>query len=95
MLTHAHLDHTGYLPRLVKDGFTGTVTCTRGTAELAEIVLRDSAHLQQEDARYANDAGFSKHSPALPLYDDRDVGRALELLAPVDLGTPGRAWRPA
>lgn len=85
VLTHAHLDHTGYLPRLVKDGFTGTVTCTRATAELAEIVLRDSAHLQQEDARYANTAGFSKHSPALPLYDDRDVGRALELLAPVEL----------
>jgi metallo-beta-lactamase family protein len=88
VLTHAHLDHTGYLPRLVRDGFSGTVTCTRGTAELAEIVLRDSAHLQQEDARYANTAGFSKHSPALPLYDDRDVGRALELLAPVDLGAP-------
>jgi metallo-beta-lactamase family protein len=87
VLTHAHLDHTGYLPRLVKDGFTGTVTCTRGTAELAEIVLRDSAHLQQEDARWANTAGFSKHVPALPLYDDRDVGRALELLAPVELGT--------
>ena len=90
VLTHAHLDHTGYLPRLVKDGFTGTVTCTRGTAELAEIVLRDSAHLQQEDARWANTAGFSKHSPALPLYDDRDVGRALELLAPVELGSPVR-----
>ena len=86
VLTHAHLDHTGYLPRLVREGFTGTVTCTRGTAELAEIVLRDSAHLQQEDARWANTAGFSKHSPALPLYDDRDVGRALELLAPVELG---------
>ena len=87
VLTHAHLDHTGYLPRLVREGFTGTVTCTRGTAELAEIVLRDSAHLQQEDARWANTAGFSKHSPALSLYDDRDVGRALELLAPVELGT--------
>ena len=87
VLTHAHLDHTGYLPRLVKDGFTGSVTCTRATAELAEIVLRDSAHLQQEDARYANTAGFSKHSPALPLYDDGDVSRALELLAPVELGT--------
>jgi metallo-beta-lactamase family protein len=90
VLTHAHLDHTGYLPRLVRDGFTGTVTCTRGTAELAEIVLRDSAHLQQEDARWANTSGFSKHSPALPLYDDRDVGRTLELLAPAELGASVR-----
>ena len=87
VLTHAHLDHTGYLPRLVKDGFAGRVTCTRTTAELATIVLRDSAHLQQEDARYANTAGFSTHRPALPLYDDRDVERALALLDPVKLGT--------
>ena len=85
LLTHAHLDHTGYLPRLVKDGFRGRVTCTRATAELAAIVLRDSAHLQQEDAKYANSAGFSKHHPALPLYDDGDVTKALDLLAPVDL----------
>ena len=54
VLTHAHLDHTGYLPRLVRDGFGGRVTCTAGTADLTAIVLRDSAHLQQEDARYAN-----------------------------------------
>ena len=87
VLTHAHLDHTGYLPRLVKDGFRGRVTCTGLTAELAEIVLRDSAHLQQEDARYANTAGFSKHRPALPLYDDRDVEHTLELLSPVELET--------
>lgn len=88
VLTHAHLDHTGYLPRLVKDGFRGRVTCTEETAELAAIVLRDSAHLQQEDARYANLAGFSRHSPALPLYDDRDVERTLDLLAPVDFEKP-------
>ena len=85
LLTHAHLDHSGYLPRLVKDGFRGQVVCTPETAELATIVLRDSAHLQQEDARYANSAGFSKHSPALPLYDDHDVERALGLFAPVEL----------
>lgn len=88
LLTHAHLDHSGYLPRLVKDGFRGSVVCTPETAELAAIVLRDSAHLQQEDARYANLEGFSKHSPALPLYDDHDVARALELFVPADLEQP-------
>ncbi|KQV69545.1 MBL fold metallo-hydrolase [Nocardioides sp. Root122] len=88
ILTHAHLDHVGYLPRLVKDGYRGPVTCTRETAELAAIVLRDSAHLQEEDARYANSAGFSKHDPALPLYDSRDVERALGLFEPVDYGAP-------
>lgn len=90
VLTHAHLDHVGYLPRLVKDGFRGLVTCTRETAELAAIVLRDSAHLQEEDARYANAEGFSKHDPALPLYDSRDVERALGLFEPVDYDTPVR-----
>lgn len=87
LLTHAHLDHIGYLPRLVKDGFRGPVTCTRETAELAAIVLRDSAHLQEEDARYANLAGFSRHDPALPLYDSRDVERALGLLSPTSYDT--------
>lgn len=90
VLTHAHLDHTGYLPRLVKEGFTGRVTCTAETADLAAIVLRDSAHLQQEDARYANTAGFSRHRPALPLYDDGDVEKALSLIEPVDLEHPLR-----
>lgn len=86
VLTHAHLDHTGYLPRLVREGFTGPVRCTQETAELATIVLRDSAHLQEEDASYANAAGFSKHHPALPLYDARDVERTLPLLTPTPLG---------
>lgn len=85
LLTHAHLDHVGYLPRLVKDGFGGRVTCTPETAELAAIILRDSARLQQEDAAYANDHGFSKHRPALPLYDERDVEAALRLIEPVAL----------
>ncbi len=88
VLTHAHLDHTGYLPRLVREGFRGRVTCTPETAELTEIVLRDSAHLQEEDARYANVTGFSKHHPALPLYDKSDVERTLPLLRPVALGEP-------
>ncbi len=86
VLTHAHLDHTGYLPRLVRDGFRGRVLCTPETAALAAIVLRDSAHLQEEDAAFANDHGFSKHRPALPLYDGRDVERTLPLLHAVPLG---------
>lgn len=85
VLTHAHLDHTGYLPRLVKEGFSGPVRCTQETAELVAIVLRDSAHLQEEDAAYANKQGFSKHHPALPLYDAEDVERTLPLLEPVPL----------
>ncbi len=85
VLTHAHLDHCGYLPRLVRDGFSGPVLSTPETAELAAIVLRDSAHLQEEDAAYANKAGFSKHHPALPLYDDNDVQRTEKLFAPVAL----------
>lgn len=87
VLTHAHLDHCGYLPRLVRDGFHGPVRCTPETAELVAIVLRDSAHLQEEDARLANQGGWSKHRPALPLYDLADVERSLELLAPVGYGT--------
>ena len=90
VLTHAHLDHTGYLPKLVHDGFRGGVTCTAETAELAAIVLRDSAHLQEEDATYANQLGFSKHHPALPLYDRHDVERTLPLLRPVALNRPLR-----
>lgn len=86
VVTHAHLDHSGYLPRLVREGFRGRVLCTRETSELAEIVLRDSAHLQEEDAAYANEAGFSKHRPALPLYDARDVERVLPLFEPVAYG---------
>jgi metallo-beta-lactamase family protein len=84
VLTHAHLDHCGYLPRLVREGFRGRVVCTPQTAELAEIVLRDSAFLQEEDAAYANRAGWSRHEPALPLYDTADVERALTLFDPVE-----------
>lgn len=102
LLTHAHLDHTGYLPRLVKDGFDGPVLCTQATADLAAIVLRDSAHLQEEDATHANAIGSSRHQPALPLYDHRDVEQALRLVSPVRLGThvaltphAGAIWRQA
>ena len=75
VLTHAHLDHCGFLPKLVRDGFRGPVVCTPQTAALAAIVLRDSAHLQEEDADYANRAGFSRHRPAIPLYGEADVDR--------------------
>ena len=84
MLTHAHLDHCGYLPRLVSEGFRGRILSTRDTADLAAIVLRDSAHLQEEDARWANEGGWSKHRPALPLYDSRDVEATLRLFEPVE-----------
>jgi metallo-beta-lactamase family protein len=86
VLTHAHLDHCGYLPRLVNDGFRGRVVSTRDTADLAAIVLRDSAHLQEEDARWANEGGWSKHRPALPLYDSTDVEATLRLFEPVEFG---------
>ncbi|WP_425558657.1 MBL fold metallo-hydrolase RNA specificity domain-containing protein [Kitasatospora albolonga] len=87
VLTHAHLDHCGYLPRLVKDGFRGPVLTTRDTARLAELVLRDSAHLQQEDADRANRGGWSKHRRAVPLYDEQDAERAIAMLDPVALDT--------
>jgi metallo-beta-lactamase family protein len=85
VLSHAHLDHCGYLPRLVREGFSGPVICTTETAQLAQIVLRDSARLQEEDAGYANESGFSRHQPALPLYDGTDVEHTLPLLRPVPL----------
>jgi metallo-beta-lactamase family protein len=82
VLTHAHLDHCGYLPRLAAQGFRGRVFCTAGTQDLCRIVLPDSAKLQEEDASYANRHGFSRHTPALPLYRDIDASRALSLLQP-------------
>ena len=84
VLTHAHIDHVGYLPRFVRDGFAGPVYCTPATAEIAAIVLYDAAKNHEEDADYANRKGFSKHKPALPLFDARDVTRALALLTKVD-----------
>jgi len=80
VLTHAHLDHVGYLPRLVKHGFRGPVYCTPATENLAELILLDAAEFQERDAEYANRKGFSKHKPALPLYDERDARQALRLL---------------
>src|SRR3954469_1807201 len=88
ILTHAHLDHCGYLPRLVAGGFKGRIFCTPGTKELCSLVLPDSAHIQEEDARDANRGGFSKHSPALPLYTSIDAARALTQLQPVGYDRP-------
>ena len=83
VLTHAHLDHSGYLPLLVKKGFTGPVYGTPGTCELCRILLPDSGYLQEEDAKYAARHGYSKHNPPLPLYTEEDAYRALSLFKPV------------
>jgi metallo-beta-lactamase family protein len=88
VLTHAHLDHCGYLPRLVAAGFRRRVFCTPGTKELCSLVLPDSAHLQEEDAREANRHGYTKHNPALPLYTSIDAARALDRLQPVGYNRP-------
>lgn len=96
VLTHTHLDHIGRLPRLVKQGFGGRVFCTPATRELAEVLLLDAAHLQEEDAAYLNRKGLTKHAPALPLFDQADVQAALELFEPVPLGETravGKAFR--
>jgi metallo-beta-lactamase family protein len=84
LVTHAHIDHTGYLPRLVRDGFTGPIYATKATADLLKILLPDSARLQEEDAEYANRKGFSKHKPAVPLYTERDAETALKQVRAVD-----------
>jgi metallo-beta-lactamase family protein len=78
VLTHAHIDHSGYLPALVRDGFRGKIWCTPSTQGLAEILLPDSAYLQEEEARYANRRGSTRHDPALPLYTVPDAERALD-----------------
>lgn len=77
VLTHAHLDHCGYLPRLIAQGFHGPILCTPGTRDLATLMLRDSARIQEEDAREANRGRYSKHHPALPLYTSDDAERAI------------------
>ncbi|HXW06605.1 MAG TPA: MBL fold metallo-hydrolase [Vicinamibacterales bacterium] len=88
VLTHAHLDHCGYLPRLVQEGFRGRVFCTAGTQDLCRIVLPDSGRIQEEDAELANRERFSKHTPALPLYTEVDAFRAVSQLQPVGYDRP-------
>ncbi|HWS56579.1 MAG TPA: MBL fold metallo-hydrolase [Pyrinomonadaceae bacterium] len=93
VLTHAHVDHTAYLPRLVRLGFAGPVYCSKGTADLLKLLLPDSARLQEEEAEYRNRKGLTRHKPALPLYTEEDARAALKLMRtcpntgePTDLG---------
>jgi metallo-beta-lactamase family protein len=88
VLTHAHLDHCGYLPRLVAQGFRGRVFCTPATAQLARVVMADAAYLQEEDAERANRKGYTRHRPALPLFTVEDADRAMTLLQPVGYDRP-------
>jgi metallo-beta-lactamase family protein len=86
IITHAHIDHTGYLPRLVKQGYQGKVFTSRATGDLMKILLPDSGRLQEEEADYRNRHNLTVHQPALPLYDENDAKHALELLEPVQNG---------
>ena len=83
IITHAHIDHTGWLPRLVNLGFRGPVFTSTATADLLKILLPDSARLQEEEADYRNRHNLTAHSPALPLYDEDDARRTLKLIRPV------------
>nr|MBA2378149.1 MBL fold metallo-hydrolase [Blastocatellia bacterium] len=83
IITHAHIDHTGYLPRVVKLGFDGPVYTSRATVDLLKILLPDSGRLQEEEADYRNRHALTKHTPALPLYDEKDAKAAIKLMRPV------------
>ena len=95
ILTHAHIDHSGYLPLLVKNGFTGRIFCTEPTRDLCAILLPDSGHINEKDAEFANRHRFSKHKPALPLYTLKDAKTSLKQFAPLSFGKahplPGNA----
>lgn len=97
ILTHAHIDHCGYLPLLIKQGFAGPVFCTKSTLDLCRILLPDAGHLQEKDAAAANRHGFSRHKPALPLFTETDAINALSQMMPVSFGTeydlPGGTFR--
>jgi metallo-beta-lactamase family protein len=93
LITHAHIDHTGYLPRMVREGFKGPVYCSRGTADLLKILLPDSGRLQEEEADYRNRHKLTTHKPALPLYTEKDAFASLELLKP--LSNKGEALKVA
>jgi metallo-beta-lactamase family protein len=83
VLTHAHIDHTGYLPLLIKNGFKGKVYCSSATKDLCAVLLPDSGYLQEEEAKFLNKHGYSKHKPALPLYTQQDALNALGQLYPI------------
>lgn len=88
VLTHAHLDHVGYIPRFIKDGFRGQILASAATVDLAHLILPDSGHLQEEDAAYANAKGFSRHKPALPLYTYAEAVKSLESFRAADESKP-------
>lgn len=83
VLTHAHLDHSGYLPRFYREGFRGPVYCSEGTADLLPVMLKDAAYLEEEAARFANATGYSSHRPAEPLFTQDDVDKLLPLIKPI------------
>lgn len=96
LLTHAHLDHSGYMPVLVKEGFAGPVFASKGTRDLCRILLPDSGHIQEEDAAFSNRHGFSKHSPALPLYTRQDALNSLAHIKAVEFNkiiNPIAGWK--
>lgn len=86
ILTHAHIDHSGYIPKLVKDGFRGIIYCSPATFDLCKILLPDSGYLQEEDAYAANRYGYSRHKPALPLYTKAEAEESLQYFQTVDFG---------
>ena len=86
VLSHGHLDHCGYLPKLVREGFRGDIICSPATAAVAEIILKDSGRLQEKDAEQANRHGYSRHQPALPLYTEHEAIRALKHVSTLDFG---------
>lgn len=86
VLTHAHIDHSGYIPKLVKAGFKGPIYCTEATFDLCKILLPDSGHLHEEDAEAANRGGWSRHHPALPLYTEQDARDCLKYFKPLPFG---------
>ena len=88
ILTHAHLDHSGYLPRLVRDGFRGRIYATAATRDVAALILKDSGYLNEKDADFLNRIGATRHKPALPLYGVKDAERALEYFTPVSFSEP-------
>jgi metallo-beta-lactamase family protein len=90
VLSHAHLDHSGFLPGLVKQGYRGAIYASPATCDLAAVLLMDSAHLQEEDARRANRYGYSRHDKALPLYTRADAQKAIARLRPLPTGKPQR-----
>ncbi|MBL1148487.1 MAG: MBL fold metallo-hydrolase [Pseudomonadota bacterium] len=88
ILTHAHLDHSGYIPKLTNAGFEGPIYCSEATFDLCKILLPDSGHIQEDDAERANRYGYTKHKPALPLYTEQEARETFEYFKPVDFGKP-------